>query len=728
MARQKIAILGGGIAGLSTVYQLSKTPALRERYEITLYQLGWRLGGKIASSRDQMGRNLEHGLHVWFGCYENTFAMLQELYASGAPGGPLRQWSDAVKPQPFTPIGIHTAAGWAYWPITWPSNPGVPGRGGLTLTLWEAVTTLIGWLKEILDDLVPAPPLAAVAPAGPLPLSRQRFLSAVASGLVPASAARAKADALGSAAVHGFHDVAAAAHLWAQAIGRDHNRLDPSHPEGILDLLAWLKQSFNATFGPTPPAGTGLQVVRDLLDIAHAFIRGVWRDLLLTDRPFESLDDIEFRDWLLSHGADPKIVADSSLVRTIYDTAFQYFDGDVGRPSYAAGTAIGVIIRLLATYKGDMLWELQAGMGEAVISPLYQALLKAGVKFRFFRKVERLELSADKRLVERIRIAVQADLADGDYRPTFPVGSLDCWPSEPDWTQLVNGPAMQAAKVNFESHWCDWPAAREELLVRGTDFDIVVLAISMGAYKPLNAEPGMCDELIAENGAFARFVRNIPIVPTQALQLWCDRTTAELGWTQAKAAAVSGPEYLNIWADMTQVLTVEPWTGIQKPKSLHYLTGTFATTLYREPSTRKDVPAAAAATLKAGIVTWLETAGNAAWPLASDGTAFRWDVLTDPQSRAGQDRLDAQFIRANIDPTECCVGTPAGTTKYRLHPDETGFGNLFLAGEANRTGANTSSVEAAVMSGMAAARAISGESIAIVGYDFLQRRPSQGPG
>src|SRR5213076_571171 len=102
-----------------------------------------------------------------------------------------------------------------------------------------------------------------------------------------------------------------------------------------------------------------------------------------------------------------------------YDTAFQYVEGDVNRPSYAAGTAVGVILRLIATYKGDMLWEIQAGMGEAVIAPLYEALVAAGVKFRFFQKVKALELSADGALIERIRITRQADVLAGDYQPTF---------------------------------------------------------------------------------------------------------------------------------------------------------------------------------------------------------------------------------------------------------------------------------------------------------------------
>jgi hypothetical protein len=278
--------------------------------------------------------------------------------------------------------------------------------------------------------------------------------------------------------------------------------------------------------------------------------------------------------------------------------------------------------------------------------------------------------------------------------------------------------------VSFESHWCT-QAAAPEVLQRGTHFDTVVLAISMGAYKPLNAEPGMCDQLIMRGGPFADFVNKIPIVPTQAVQLWCDVTTAGLGWNLAKPATVAGPESLSVWADMSQVLAFEPWTGAAKPKSLHYLCGTFATQLYKAPSTQANVQANADALLRTSVITWLEQSSAAAWPNACNGAAFRWEMLRDPAGRMGPARLDAQYLRANIGPGECCVGSPAGTTRFRLGPGESGFHNLILAGEATRTGCNTSSVEGAVMSGMAAARAISGEPQEIVGYEFLQRRPSQ---
>src|SRR5262245_42435096 len=46
--KQKIAVLGGGLGSLSTVYGLTSQPGWDEKYDITVYQMGWRLGGKGA--------------------------------------------------------------------------------------------------------------------------------------------------------------------------------------------------------------------------------------------------------------------------------------------------------------------------------------------------------------------------------------------------------------------------------------------------------------------------------------------------------------------------------------------------------------------------------------------------------------------------------------------------------------------------------------------------------
>ena len=102
-AREKIAILGGGVAGLAAAWRLSE-PGWEQRFEsITVYERGWRLGGKAASSRGAHGRIEEHGLHVWLGYYENAFRLARELYAEldrprRRPDAPLQVWEDAFKP------------------------------------------------------------------------------------------------------------------------------------------------------------------------------------------------------------------------------------------------------------------------------------------------------------------------------------------------------------------------------------------------------------------------------------------------------------------------------------------------------------------------------------------------------------------------------------------------------------------------------------------------------
>src|SRR4029079_2727636 len=103
-------------------------------YDITLYQMGWRLGGKGASgrNREMADRIEEHGLHIWFGYYENAFRLIQDCYEElGRPlNVPLATWDKAFKPhntivvEEFVPLQK-----WIPWPLTFAPNDEVPGQG-----------------------------------------------------------------------------------------------------------------------------------------------------------------------------------------------------------------------------------------------------------------------------------------------------------------------------------------------------------------------------------------------------------------------------------------------------------------------------------------------------------------------------------------------------------------------------------------------------------------------
>ncbi len=73
IAKQKVAILGGGVGSMTTAFHLTSVPDWQDKYDITLYQMGWRLGGKGASGRGPNGRIEEHGLHIWLGFTTTRF-------------------------------------------------------------------------------------------------------------------------------------------------------------------------------------------------------------------------------------------------------------------------------------------------------------------------------------------------------------------------------------------------------------------------------------------------------------------------------------------------------------------------------------------------------------------------------------------------------------------------------------------------------------------------------
>ncbi|KER10782.1 MAG: zeta-carotene desaturase [[Candidatus Thermochlorobacteriaceae] bacterium GBChlB] len=72
----KIAIFGGGIAGLTAAIHL-----LDKGYEVDLYEKRSVLGGKVSVWKDSDGDSIESGLHVVFGGYKELQSMLKKIGA-----------------------------------------------------------------------------------------------------------------------------------------------------------------------------------------------------------------------------------------------------------------------------------------------------------------------------------------------------------------------------------------------------------------------------------------------------------------------------------------------------------------------------------------------------------------------------------------------------------------------------------------------------------------------
>jgi uncharacterized protein with NAD-binding domain and iron-sulfur cluster len=467
--------------------------------------------------------------------------------------------------------------------------------------------------------------------------------------------------------------------------------------------------------------------IAQTIDVGVALISGVVFDVMFAGMAIADLDRMEFREWLLRNGATRDSVYQSRAVRALYDTMFQYCEGDLRRPSYAAGTAAQAVLRLYGSYRGGYAWEMQSGMGEVVVAPIYKVLKQRGVQFNFFHKLHRIELTPDCSGIKCLHFDQQVTLKDGTYDPTIdPTADrpgLVHWPATPRWQFIVNGRELCERGVDFESHWCSEPPVGCLKLHQGAAFDDAILAIPLGAFKQLSAAKGPCDEIIAASDRFRAMTEALVLVPSISVQAWCTRDLVDLGWTCGKPAIVSGPQPLDIWADMSQVLHYENWDASQnKPKSLHYFCNVLASQLYRRPPEEVDVPRKAAALARELAVEWFEEKAHFVWPRSVENGQFIWNVLFDPEDRCGSDRIDAQVARANVDPSSCCVGSAVGTTEWRLSTDESGVRHLYLAGSWVETGFSTECIEAAVMSGLQASRAICGSPKLVPGEDFLHSR------
>ncbi len=164
-SRQKVAILGGGMAGLTTAIELTATPALRAAWDVTIYQLGWRLGGKCATGRNHAvaDRIQEHGLHLWFGGYDNTFAMLGACYEEldRPPGTKLRTIEDAFEPLDIGVLYDDYGGRWSNTVNDMPPNvdrPGTPGERPIVFDIIEnCVDQVVQWLESHLGPPTHAP-------------------------------------------------------------------------------------------------------------------------------------------------------------------------------------------------------------------------------------------------------------------------------------------------------------------------------------------------------------------------------------------------------------------------------------------------------------------------------------------------------------------------------------------------------------------------------------------
>lgn len=759
--RIKVAVLGGGAGALTAALALTD-PARAKKYDVSVYTLGWRLGGKGASGRNaEFGNRIEeHGIHVWFGFYDNAFALLDGCYQS-LVNDPQKGWKTPEgKPVAFqTCVGQAPNSGaafyphqdfvvneesradgrWSQWPMKAPFNERRPGDGQpVPAEQSLAFIKLAEMMQSITELRRQDRKRESVLPPVPAPDTKddeeRRFLRFVRKGR---EGTQESATALGPEDfLEQALDGLAAPKLDEALAPPKEGFLDDEHRFRLrLRFVAWTLRCARASLKPFEGLSPAWHRLYLSCDTFAAVATGLARDVFsgdgTPDENMRALEALELRAWLATHGADGDYLLRNPTVRFIYNSAFAFKDGDHLQPRIAAGSALRGVLRLFLTYKGAFAYRMSSGMGDVVFSPIYELLVRREAQVKFFHRVDELIVAdVDGRpVIERIRMTEQVVVKDR-YDPFTWVGDFPCWPSEPKFDQLEDGAevarAIRGGALNLEDPGATWKGSRPVELVRGEDFDEVVLGIPVEALKKL-ARP--LREHASAGPAWRAMLDNAATTPTQAFQVWFRGDLRTLGWDAPPPVFGTYVEPIDTYIDMTPALALEDRRA-DDVKNLSYFCGVME-------ALPNETHAQAMARAERNAVEHLTQRCDYIWPALRKGADFRWELLwggrpaADPlvRFRAGQ------YSRANVLPSELYTLNLPGSSHHRIAPDAartakpgTAFANLWLAGDWTANPINLGCVEATVMSGLMAARGLMGEKLEIVGEhdDYMWRSIGKG--
>jgi uncharacterized protein with NAD-binding domain and iron-sulfur cluster len=686
MARKKVAILGGGIAALSAAFDLTEMDPDNELFDITVYTIGWRLGGKGA-----VGRNLgagyraeEHGLHVWTGFYDNAFDLVDRVYAAltkqgkrppfGGREGAFIGLDHCILMEPVNlDLKPDPRQDWHSWMIRLANHQGLPG------TPRDSFFSLTDFLRSLIDssaDLI-NPARKFVFDKWPDPDHLPDWTTEAERKAGPFGAAKARIEAL------------------------------PSDPMAVSrrqseELQVLLRYSIDPIQKAACLAKRGRRIRLILCEIALVIACGILSDDILWNG-FDCVDCFEWKEWMLRNGCSEETLK-SAIVRGCYDYVFGFVRGqaDVG-----AGTGTRILLKLMFAYRGSFFYLLRATMGELIFAPLYQVLSDRNVRFNFFTRVDNIGLSANGDAIECIDTTIQARPKNSTYYPLIEIQdgkghNMPSWPSTPVYCRLQNGDRLHG--VDLESAWSSWPGVDRKRLELGTHFDDVILGISIGAFDTI------CRDLVCRIPRWKRMTRDVQTTATIAFQAWTTKTTCELG-AKVPETELSGFQLpFDSWGDLSLMLPMEQWPAANHPKGLGYFVGCLDND--PPPFCRHDYPSHELERARVATIDWINKYLFRLWPNSVDAhREVQWDLFFDPEGRSGEKRFEAQYLRVNINPSDRYVLSVKGSVSGRMRADESGVDNLYLAGDWVRTGLNAGCIEASVMAGRAAAAAIAGVSL-----------------
>jgi uncharacterized protein with NAD-binding domain and iron-sulfur cluster len=790
----RVAIVGGGCAGITAAWHLSQQPG----YEIHVYEKSWRLGGKGASVRDAKGRVLDHGLHVWLGFYENAFRMMRECYAvvEGKKWGPDSKTerlahgsiNDALFPEPH--VGVASPdphRDWAIWSGYLPPANGLPGElldeSTNPFTLANYVLRCFDLLKALMLSVIG--PVEGDVPGEPRPERRSgsdqilNFDFSIDGTTSMELAIERMARLLRAGSLTGAAALLQAVtilEVWLKDLD-----FAPQVADSAVRLLEAIAAQTRKLLRDLVKIDPEIRMKTEIIDIVLTIAVGLFRDrVLFDDEGLDSINQFDYREWLLRHGATKQSV-NSRFLSGIYDFAFAYSEGNKKRPSLAAGVALRGALRMFFTYRGSMFWRFRSGMGDAVFAPLYKVLRLSDrevkgedgkwrpaspVQFHFLHELAKVGFDASngRRFVSSLEFRTRGNFSALDRDSKKALDEFGCWPGGPD--QFANAKGIRTRKRFV-----------------GTDFDGVIFAMGIDTFHKacVEAMPTKNSAWSNLHTEWAKTCAHIKTVATKSAQVWLKRDLESLGWYRGSGLITALSLSFDTWADMTHMLPTEAWRAEKRgpARSLAYFCAALPESEIEKlrMDVRKGLNGLAhqivqakgrarTRAVKPARDAIEETRNKLSGDIQPELDELAKDLASNPQDLLSADakikRIEAYLVekkvkdrvekdlerllkeemrlvwpaafkngssayafiidshvQANFEGSDRYTLSEPGSIIFRISPLDRSVENMTVAGDWTACGLDVGCVEAAVMSGMLAARAISGKPDLekIIGYD-----------
>ncbi len=697
----RVAVLGGGPAGCSAAFWLANQGG----FDVDLYTAGWRMGGKCAASRNANhgDRIEEHGLHALLGFYENTFRSLREVYRVAgreisSDEGPV---AGAVRAHPPTGVMAQWRGDrWRYFPsIVFEDSdtPGdVPGADvGRSIHVGAA---LLGLLRRAGRDAVEATAGDEVEDTDHLGAGWRDAIDRLQDGI---------------ASVTGAADrVVAGLREW---IGRQsaievENAIEAGGP--INDAVIAMLETTRTTLGwalrgrakRDPDSWFRWSGIDTLLTIAIGLLRERCLD-------FERLDDRDLVAWLVGHGLAPEH-ADAVVITHVYETLFAHRrELPVAVGELAAGVGLRWFLLEGFGYSGSPVYEMRWAASETLITPYYEALQRLGARVHFFHAVRSLEIAGEgvESTLARVTMQVQARTKSGDpYAPLVsgPAGAPARWPAAPLWDQLEHGDVLRARDLDFEDGGVDVPGSTARELAVGRDVDAVILAIPLGALRPLVADWARADG-DAVGRRWHAMLDGISLTRTMSAQLWWDLAPEDLFQTPRGLMTGYAQPQPSV-GNFPHLVAVEDWPA-PRPKTVTYHTGAGVAGERLAVPYASALAAEASAQWRVDFAAWLAEHHRDLFDGFAGTFAELLARLHDDEGAPGLARLQSQWFSIANRGSDLYVLSRPGEMQLRMGQADAQIRGLILAGDWTKTDLNCGCVEAATQSGMLAARVLGGQ-------------------